>query len=244
MRQHRERYTPAPAQLRSARGRATAMLAGPAPDGDRHRNSASLGDISFRRLLGESAWQRLPTAIRERFAVKPARGGCIEYRGVMRIVRRSRLGWVFAQLCRLFGTPLPLDAGVDVPTRVSLYLDATGTGIVWARCYEFPATGAVTILSTKAPDQHAGLVERIGGGFAMALAVAEEEGALRFDSTGYFWTWRGLRVPIPLLLTPGRTHVVHRDEGDGRFRYILKICHPWFGETFFQDGIFAAAEEG
>ncbi len=49
-------------------------------------------------------------------------------------------------------------------------------------------------------------------------------------------------VPLPHLLTPGDAHVVHRDEGDGWFRFTLSFRHRLFGETYFQEGLFHQTE--
>jgi hypothetical protein len=35
-------------------------------------------------------------------------------------------------------------------------------------------------------------------------------------------------------------HVVHADLGGGWFRFQIAVHHKLLGETFFQDGIFAA----
>src|SRR5579864_5556332 len=94
-------------------------------------------DPSFRELLGELAWRRLPPAVRERFSWKPVRGGEIRYRGVMSVVRRSPAGALLAQLCRLIGTPLAPYGGRNVPVTVVLRADQRKGGIVWERFYWF-----------------------------------------------------------------------------------------------------------
>jgi len=47
-----------------------------------------------------------------------------------------------------------------------------------------------------------------------------------------------LRIPLPHWFPPGQTTVIHRDLGDGRFRFILRTSHPWCGEMFYQEGVF------
>ena len=56
--------------------------------------------------------------------------------------------------------------------------------------------------------------------------------------TGYFWALGRWRLRLPDWLTPGVLHVVHSDEGQGRFRFRISVVHPLLGETFFQDGVF------
>jgi hypothetical protein len=202
--------------------------------------AATLPDPSFRALLGELAWRRLEPAVRARFAVKPAPGGEILYRGTMAEVAATRVGRLLAQLCRLLGTPLAPHVGRDVPAEVRLRLDADGSGIVWERAYHFAQRAPVTCVSVKRAEA-AGLVETVGGGIGMALALAERRGALRFRSTGFFWGWRGRRWAQPRWLSPGVMHVVHTDLGGGRFRFELGLTHALFGQIIRQHGVFVQA---
>lgn len=90
----------------------------------------------------------------------------------------------------------------------------------------------------KLPHGRDRLLEVVGGGVGMVLEVFEQHRVLHFLSVGFFWRLGPLRVPIPELLTPGRTHVLHRDEGQDRFRFSMRIEHPILGLTFYQDGLF------
>jgi len=211
----------------------SAPAASPRPFGD--------PDPTYRTLLGELAWRRLGPAIRDRFAVKPRRGGAIRYAGVMHEVRRSRAGWLIAQACRLLGTPLVAAAGRDVPVTVTLHAEAGGDGIVWERCYRFAEAAPVLAVSVKKAVPGEGLLECVGGGFGMRLRIFEQDRALHFVSVGFFWRCGRAVVPIPELLTPGRMLVVHHDLGGGSFRFTISVRHPLLGETFHQDGTFASA---
>ncbi len=195
-------------------------------------------DPSFERLLGELAWRRLAPAVRERFRWKPAPGPELRYVGEMAVVRSSWLGWLMAQLCRLIGTPLAPHRGTHVPVTVTLSLDGDGAGVVWRRVYRFPGRRAVTCVSVKKATDADGLIECVGGGIGMWLRLTERAGALHFRSAGYFWAIGRARLQLPDWLTPGALHVVHSDEGRGRFRFRISVVHPLLGETFFQDGMF------
>ncbi len=196
-------------------------------------------DPLYRTLLGEAAWRRLAPAVRLRFGLKPGPGETFRYEGVMAEVRCSRAGWLLAQLCRVIGTPLAPYRGRDVPTIVEV-VPERGGGLLWRRVYSFAGRGPVTVSSVKRPDGDGGLLEAVGGGFAMELEVFERDGRLHFMSRRYFWQLGPLRLPLPAALAPGLLHVVHGDEGDGRFRFTLSTVHPWLGETFYQDGVFRA----
>jgi len=90
----------------------------PAP---RPADGAVVADPTFRRLLGDAAWRRLDANVRARFAVKPGVGDVFAFAGEMAVVRRSRYGWLLAQICRLIGTPVVPQRGRDVPTVVRLF---------------------------------------------------------------------------------------------------------------------------
>jgi hypothetical protein len=153
------------------------------------------------------------------------------------VVRANAAGWLFAQICRLIGTPLAPWRGTDVPVRVDVHLDRRG-GLAWDRVYAFDGHSPVTVSSAKMVSPSGALMEVVRGGLGMTLAVSVEDGALHFRSLGYFASLGGLRLPLPLLLSPGRAHVIHADAGGGRFRFTLIFTHPLLGETLFQDGLF------
>jgi hypothetical protein len=204
--------------------------------------SVTVADPTFRRLLGEAAWQRLNPNVRARFAVKPDAGQVFAFAGVMDVVRRSWFGWLLAHICRLIGTPVAPQQGRNVPTVVRIYRSGRCDGIVWERRYAFSGRTPVVVSSTKRAEPPDGLLECATRGFAMRLRLFEREGALHFASTGYCIDIARRRLPIPHLLTPGDAHVVHSDEGGGWFRFTLSFRHRLFGETYFQEGLFRQSE--
>lgn len=216
----------------------------PTPKRDRPSSEAEV----FERLLGAAAWGRLHPDIRYRFGAAVAGGRETHYGGVMGIVRASRLGRILAQACRLIGTPLAPHVGERVPVLARVYHDEKRGGMTWERLYSFPGKAPVRVASTKIYNPRRGLLEVVQGGLGMRLAVYERDAALHFESQDYFWglglgRWGTVFLPLPTWLTPGRIHVVHADVGAGRFRFALEARHPWFGETFFQEGVFAALAE-
>lgn len=191
--------------------------------------------LDLAALVGATGWARLAPAIRRRFAAGHAP---VCYAGRMTLAC-SALGRLYAALARPFGAPLTRARVRDLPTLVDVHADARG-GVVWTRLFGGVGGAAAgqRVRSTKELDADGGLLERTDGGLAMALDVFEEDGALVFESRR-FWLMRGRwRMPVPLWLSPGRCRVAHADLGDGTFRFTLSMTHPWFGETFRQDGVF------
>lgn len=193
---------------------------------------------SYRNILGEKSWNRLHPRVRERFSVKPAVGAAIRYRGVMRVVELSFMGWLFAQFCRLIGTPLAPRRGREVPMHIVLERDPERQGVQWLRRYDFVGSPAFSVRSTKTQSGSHELTEHLGFGFSMRLRLSERDGNLYFSSHAYDVSLLGRRVRIPHWLTPGRTTVAHEQVRGERFRFTLSVDHPWFGRTIYQDGVF------
>lgn len=198
-------------------------------------------DATYRELLGRAAWRRLKPEIRQRFSVKPAPGSAIRYRGCMDTVRMSFMGWLFAQVCRLIGSPLALWQGRDVPMDIELRPDDALGGVCWHRTYHFRPQGDYTVRSTKATDAAGRLVEHIGCGFSMRLRLLEYDGDLLFVSEAYELRLFGTTVRIPDWLTPGVTTVSHEQIAGDRFRFTLLVDHPQLGPTIYQQGEFYSA---
>jgi hypothetical protein len=198
--------------------------------------------LCYRTLLGD-AWWRLPAATRARFGNHEAL-----YVGTMTL-RATRAGRCVARLAKLVGSPLPPPHSAPLPAVVAVEPDAATGGSRWTRRYTFPA-GTLAIASVKALDADGSLVERLPFGLRMRLALAVRDGALCFDSVGYYVecpgiVWRGRRrgawrIALPGWFLPGATCVAHHDLGGGRFRFTMTVRHELLGELFDHDGVFAS----
>jgi hypothetical protein len=161
----------------------------------------------------------------------------------MHVVHCSWAGFVLAQCARAFGTAFAPWSGKDVPVTIALHPQRTRPGILWDRFYFYRGSGPVLVRSTKALAADGVLTECVGGGFGMRLDVYEENRALHFRSTRYFWRLGRWEIALPHFVTPGIAHVVHSDLGAGCFRFEMTISHPWLGTLFHQDGVFHAEGE-
>ena len=192
---------------------------------------------SYRALLGDKQWNNLHPSIRQRFdATKLHQKIC--YRGVMSEVYLSFFGKLFAQGCRLIGTPLALYEGRDIPVDVHVYPDEKYGGVTWDRFYYYAYNKYNRVRSTKIVDRESGLIEIVGAGFGMQLELSEEEGALIFTSKKFFWSIGGRKFNIPAWITPGKTVVTHRAVDATKFIFGLKVVHPLLGLVFKQTGCF------
>lgn len=195
-------------------------------------------------VLGDVAWQRLPQTVRARFGEPVV---AVDYAGEFEVVRASWLGRIIAFCCRLLGTPVVPRTGLNVPAIV--HVGPTDEGVAWNREYRWPNSTPCIVRSTKVIEEGGRLVERLPARLCMPLRVYEEAGALHFVSLGYYFDL-GVRsdgtrrqAPLPAWLSPGTTHVEHHDENDGWFRFTMTVTHPWFGELFYQTGLFHAARK-
>ena len=187
----------------------------------------------FERLLDHEAWAGLPADVRRRFARHASQ---VVYPGQLE-VRASWFGWLIAQVLRLAGTPLAPWRGPDVPTDVTVWQDSQGA-LVWDRAYRFKGRQTLTVSSRKLVGDDGALLEITRGGLGMSLSVEAEPGGLVFRSREYFLQLGPLRLPIPMLITPGPVVVRHTDLGAGDFRFEMTFRHPWFGDTLHQAGVF------
>ncbi len=195
-------------------------------------------DSSYREILGDLAWRRLHPEIRERFSRRPSPGSEMFYEGIMYRVELSRMGWLFAQVCRLIGTPLSPYRGDNVPMDIRLAPDPVLGGVCWSRRYRFPGRRDLEVRSTKTRSARQELTEHIGWGFSMRLCLSERGGDLVFVSRSYDVTIFAKRFRIPHWLTPGTTTVTHEQLCGNLFRFTLAVDHPLFGRTIYQDGYF------
>jgi hypothetical protein len=204
----------------------------------RRRAASELGDLRFRRLVGEADWARLPEAVRARFARRLAGGATVVYVGEVVECRMSRCGWGLAQLCRLVGAPLPLRRDAHVPAAVTVTEDEAAGGQLWTRIYGRRGGFPQAIHSAKRFCGPTGLEEYIGRGVGIALRVVVENDSLHFLSDHYFLKAGPLRLRVPRWLAPGRMRVSHIDCGSGWFAFVLLLEHPLLGRLLRQTAMF------
>ncbi len=192
---------------------------------------------TIRKQLGKS-WNKLHPNIQNRFARDPVPGEKIIYTGTMHKVRRSFMGALFAHLTRIIGNPLSPYAGEDVPMDVTLFIKQGKNGVYWQRTYYYEGRKPFVVTSVKRESARGEMMECVGGGFGMLLDVFGEGRELHFKSYLYFCEIAGIRIPLPHWLTPGQTHVIHRDLGNGDFVFRIDMTHKQLGRTFYQEGVF------
>jgi hypothetical protein len=199
---------------------------------------APIGDLRFRTLAGEAAWDRLPEAVRARFERHIGAGAAILYAGEVVECRMNRCGRILSQLVRLIGAPLPLSRDACVPAAVSVTEDTGSGGQFWTRIYGRRRGFPQVIHSSKRFAGPTGLEEYVGKGIGIALRLEVEGEALHFLSDHYFLKLGRARVRLPGWLSPGRMRVSHIDCGRGWFAFVLALDHPWLGELVRQTVMF------
>lgn len=187
-------------------------------------------------------WARLHPDIQQRFDREPTLGEVILYEGRMLEMRRSFMGWLFAIFTKIIGNPLSSYQGKNVPMEVALFKEPNKAGVFWKRTYFLPNRHPYIVVSSKQQSKKGEMQECVKGGFGMKLKVYEQDGNLHFKSYQYFWSFFKLQVPIPHWLTPGETHVIHTNLGNGYFTFTISMTHPQLGETFYQHGLFTRKE--
>jgi hypothetical protein len=167
-----------------------------------------------------------------------AGGETAVYSGQVEHTTLSRTGWLFAQLARLCGGPLPLSRLTGVPAVVTVTEDMVTGGQIWTRLYARRDGFPQVIHSCKRFAGPSGLEEYVGHGIGMELSVHVEHGALLFRSTRYFFRVGRIGFHLPFWLTPGALTVTHTELGEGRFTFTLDVVHPFFGRIVHQHSVF------
>ena len=95
-------------------------------------------------VLGAAAWNRLPEAVRERFADS---AGAATYAGSLRGGARQLAGLAFAWLGRLFGTPVTPRTGQMSPA--ACWCAPGWARVAWDREYHWADGSTHLVRSTK-----------------------------------------------------------------------------------------------
>lgn len=203
----------------------------------------ALGEVSdsYESLLGASAWARLSPEVRQRFSAD-RKCQSTRYQGVMDEVFLSSSGKLLAHLCRLIGTPWALYNGRGVPITVDVYHDKKTGGMTWDRFFFFKNKKVNRVRSTKIIQKDSRLVEVVGGSFGMYLDVTEKAGGIYFESARFFCQCGKVKIPIPHILTPGKTKVSQTALDGGEFEFKLSVTHRLLGCVFRQVGRFKEFE--
>ena len=194
-------------------------------------------ETRFALLAGDS-WMRLPASIRRRFSRHLADGERIVYLGKVAATHMTLVGRLVAQLARLVGAPLPLEASSCVPVTVIVTGSDRLGGQIWTRIYDRVRGFPQVIQSLKHFGGATGLEEIVARGVGMRLRLSVRDGALVFRSAGYFIRCLGAQFSLPAWMTPGVIEVVHREESAGQFSFSLSVTHMWAGHVIDQIAFF------
>jgi Domain of unknown function (DUF4166) len=203
---------------------------------------ASLHDLRFRALLGSEAWERLPPEVQRRFSKRLSGADFAVYRGLVVRMEVSALGRLLTTVCRIFGSPLPLDRRSGGAALVGVSEDQRGGGQCWTRIYARPGRFPQVIHSAKRFAGSTGLEEYLGRGLGMALRVEALTDGIAFVSDHYFLQLGDRRIRLPRFLTPGVTRVTHRQVAGASFLFGLELTHPLAGVLVHQEILFDDVE--
>ncbi len=188
-----------------------------------------------RAALGPE-WCNLSDKTQKRFETDPDTP--VEYSGVMSEISASFAGKLFALMGKLFGSPLLLHSGIDIPIEVVVYKKPECADIFKKRTYYFPNRSPVIVETRMHLTKTGGFIEYADLGMGMMMNLNARNGVLYFYGQQYVLNIGIGLLPIPTWLSPGIAVVEHSDYGVNQFRVRIEMRHPWFGVTFVQDGVF------
>jgi Domain of unknown function (DUF4166) len=124
------------------------------------------------------------------------------------------------------------------PVDIQVFSKQDCPSIFKHRIYRLHNRKPIEFTSFMRESEKGEVLEYVGMGIGMKLRLSVRDGDLHFASDGYFWDIFGARIPLPDLLTPGRTRLCHRNNGPSEFHIEIEITHSLFGKTFGQTGVF------
>ncbi|NGZ83020.1 DUF4166 domain-containing protein [Duganella aceris] len=192
----------------------------------------------FKKILGDR-WSMLHPDIQARFDKNPLPGKPLYYTGRLSELRCSRIGCMLGYLSQPFikGALMPYN-DADFPVDIQVYSKRDCAWIFKQRTYRLNARKPVMFTSFMAESAKGDVLEYVGMGLGMKLVLDVRDGNLHFESDGYFWEMFGVRIPLPGMLTPGKTYLRHRNNHANQFDIHIEIRHVLFGTTFTQAGVF------
>jgi hypothetical protein len=187
--------------------------------------------------LGEQ-WNNLSAKIQARFEDEPSASKPKEYDGVMTEVSCSKLGKLMTYFTRLINAPLIPYCEKNVPIEVKVYKESGNPIDHKSRIYYFTGKKPFKVHSAMSLNNKGEFEEYVNSWLGMKMKVYAAEGNLYFEGMSYFVKIANWRLPIPLLISPGRAYIKHSDYGDDSFLVRIEMKHPLFGMMFLQEGIF------
>jgi hypothetical protein len=184
-------------------------------------------DTRYRDLLPAEEWAELPLVVQARFMRHLAANETKLFTGAVVKTHLSTLGRVLAFVLRPLNI-IPAHHGAVGPSTVVVTEGADAASQTYTRLYG-RANGAAQIITSTKCFTSRGLMEKLGYGLSMQLAITVEDRALVFSSAGYQWSAFGRTITLPRWLSPGHARIEHRDLNGTRFRFSLTLTHPWFG---------------
>ena len=192
----------------------------------------------FKRVLG-AKWQQLHPDIQARFDKNPLPNQPLYYQGQLSELSCSHFGRLlgFLTMPLIKGALIPFN-DAHFPVDIEVYSKPNCRDIFKQRIYRLHNRKPIQFTSFMREGKNGEVLEYVGFGLGMKLVLEVHQGNLYFTSDGYFWDIVGVLVPIPALLTPGKTFLCHRNDNASQFNIRIDIKHPIFGKTFSQVGIF------
>jgi len=192
----------------------------------------------FKKILGPE-WRRLHPDIQARFDKNPLPGKPLNYSGSLSELTCSRIGRLLGYLTMplIQGALMPYN-DADFPVDIQVYSKPDCASIFKQRIYRLNGRKPVMFTSFMAESSKGEVLEYVGMGLGMKLLLDVRDGNLHFESDGYFWEVLGVRIPLPGVLTPGKTFLCHRNNHANQFDIRIEIRHALFGTTFTQAGVF------
>ena len=176
-------------------------------------------------------WSSLGDSVRDRFdgSIPHLTFRCEEVR-----TDGTATGCYIIRFMRFLGTAFPAPGQ---HRAADIHVDLIEPGRrSWRRGY-YDQRGRSLRLDTVKSEK-GNLIEERSGFLSIILKPEIGDKGLVLTSERFDLTFGPVRIPLPKILTPGRLVVEHRDEGDGRFVFDMRLVNTRLGEIFVHRGEF------
>lgn len=196
--------------------------------------------------LGDD-WNKLHPDIKRRFNKNPEFSKSLRYKGILNELTASFWGKIIAHIAKpLIGGALIPHSDYNFPVDIQVYCKEGLNHVFKHRVYQLNGRKPIEFISHM--EQHEDgskrrLREYVGAGLGMFLIPFAKDGDLHFRSDGYFWEIGKLRIPLPSMMSPGKTRLSHTNIGSDKFSIRIDIDHVIFGKMFTQEGTFEEVHE-
>lgn len=185
----------------------------------------------FKSILAKQ-WTSLSPVLQKHYGI--CDGEQISMQGEL-AVKHGRFIKLLMPLIRLTGALVPVEGEKFMVTVENKRI---GNTFYWHRSFQKDNTRYE--FNSKMQQFHNDIVEFVGLGIGIRMALHVSDGGLVYEDKGYVLKIGKRLMPIPLNILMGKSvieeYIIADDSNDFNMNFVVN--HPWFGFAFSYNGYF------